>query len=119
MGIPFQTYKHKRNRKHLPGTFYPLGAALLAGLSIVATKARLTFNAPVSVSALPVEITRQASGTGPQLLPTGYTVVSPTILDLTYAAAVVPTDVITIPANVPSIRGVAGGVVAAATHVFP
>lgn len=119
MGIPFKTYKHKRNRKHLPGTFYPLGAALLAAPSIAALKARLTFNAPVSVSALPVEITRQAAGAGPQLLPIAYTVVSPTIVDLTYAASVVNTDVLTIPANVPSIRGIAGGVVAAQVHTFP
>lgn len=118
MAGPFKTRKASRNRKALAPSFYPPGAAVIASFSIVATKCRLTMSAPVSVAALPVTITRQAAGAGAQLLPTAVTVVSPTIVDLTYAASVVATDIITIPANVPEIRGVAGGVLAAATHTF-
>ena len=118
MAGPFRSYKHKRDRKHLDPIFYPPGAAVTAVATINATKARLTFSAPVSVDGLPVSITRQAGGAGAQLAPTAYTVVSPTVLDLTYAASVVPTDKLTIPANVPQIRGVAGGVVAASVTTF-
>ena len=109
---------HKRSRRSLSPSFYPPGAAVIATATINATKARLTFLAPVSVSSLPVEITRQAAGVGAQLAPTAFTVVSPTIVDLTYAASVVATDKLTIPANVPEIHGIAGGVVAASLTTF-
>lgn len=110
--------RHQRNRTRLTVSSSPPGAQISTSFSIVATKARLTFNVPVVVNALPLSITRQAAGSGPQLLPTAFTVVSPTIVDLTYAASVVATDVITIPANVQEIRGTAGGFVAAAVHTF-
>ena len=107
-----------RIRTHLRGADYLPGASILATAAIVATKARLTFAAPVVVTGLPVGITRQAAGAGPQLLPTAYTVISPTVVDLTYAASVVATDKLTIPSNVPQIRGVAGGYVAASVTTF-
>lgn len=115
---PVKNYKVKRSRRHLAPAFYPPGAAVIATPAINAGNLRLTFSAPVSVAELPVDITRQAAGAGPQLLPTAYNVVSPTVLDLTYAAAVVATDVVTVPAHVPSIRGIAGGPVAALVHTF-
>lgn len=110
--------KTHRNRQALRGVDYLPGASIIATAAINATKARLTFAAPVVVTGLPVEITRQAAGSGPQLPPTAFTVISPTVLDLTYAASVVATDVLTVPANVPEIRGVAGGFVAAMVHTF-
>jgi hypothetical protein len=107
--------RFNRNRRSLPGVFFPAGSAIIAAITIVAGKARLTLSAPVSVAGLPVEITRQAAGAGPQLLPTAVTIISPTVFDLTYAAAVVATDVITIPANVPLVRGYTGGALQATT----
>lgn len=107
-----------RIRTHLRGVDYLPGASILAVATISTAKARLTFNAPIVITALPLTITRQAAGSGPQLPPTAYTVVSPTVIDLTYAASVVATDKLTIPANVPQIRGVAGGYVAASVTTF-
>lgn len=110
--------KTHRNRQALRGVDTLPGASITSTAAIVATKARITFAAPVVVTALPVAITRQAAGAGPQLAPTAYTVISPTVLDMTYAAPVVATDKLTIPANVPQIRGVAGGYVAASVTTF-
>ena len=87
-------------------------------MTISATKARLSFASPVVVSGLPAGITRQAAGAGPQLLPTAFTVVDAQTLDLTYAASVVATDIVTVPANVAEIRGTAGGQVAATVKTF-
>ena len=84
----------------------------------MATKAQLVFSAPVVCSGLPTSITRQAAGAGPQLLPTSFTVDSPTQITLTYAAACVATDKILIPANVSQIRSTAGGPVAASVTTF-
>jgi hypothetical protein len=72
----------------------------------------------VVVRSLPIGITRQAAGAGPQLAPTAFAVVSPTVVDLTYAASVVATDVLTIPANLQEVRGSAGGFLASAVHTF-
>lgn len=107
-----------RNRQYLRGVDTLPGATITSTAAIVATKARITFAAPVVVTGLPVGITRQAAGAGAQLAPTAYTVINATTLDMTYAAAVVATDKLTIPANVPQIRGVAGGFVAASVTTF-
>ena len=74
---------------------------------------------PVVVHGIPASITRQAAGSGPQLPCTAVAVVSPTVIDLTYADAVVATDIITIPASCPNIRTFTGGYAAAAVHEFP
>jgi hypothetical protein len=111
-------YRHQRARSQFSPNQAPPGPAIAASFSVDAYNCRLQFSAPVVVNALPIGITRQAAGAGPQLLPTSYNQVSATVLDLTYAAHVAVTDVITIPANVPEIRGVAGGNLAAATHTF-
>lgn len=111
-------WRSSRNRNRVNMQEALAGASLVAVPTINATKLRLTFTAPVIVNGLPTGITRQAAGAGAQLLPTAVTVVSPTIVDLTYAAALVATDVITVPANVPEIRGNAGGMVAAMQKTF-
>ena len=110
--------RHTRNRTRLAVQNQPPGAPLSTTFSIVATKARLTFNGPVVLRDLPLGITRQAAGAGPQLLPTNATQVASNIIDLAYAAAVVATDVLTIPAGVTEVRGTAGGFIAAAVHTF-
>jgi hypothetical protein len=87
----------------------PAGPSLTATVVINATKARVSCSSPVVIRSLPLSITRQAAGAGVQLLPTAVTQVDAQTFDLTYAAACVATDKITIPANCPEVRGVAGG----------
>lgn len=110
--------RHTPNRTRLPVQQQPPGVAVSLSFSIVATKCRITTNVPVVVRDLPLGITRQAGGAGAQLLPTAVTQVSATSFDLTYAASVVATDVVTVPANVQEVRGQAGGFLAAAVHTF-
>ena len=105
--------KHRRNRRKMTPNAYPAGTAAIAVPTIVATKARLTFDVPVVVSGLPISITDEGNP------PTSVTVVSPTVVDLGYAAAVVSTDVLVIPGNVLQIRTSTGGFVAAASYTFP
>lgn len=108
----------QRDRSFLAGINTLPGASITSTAAIATAKARITFAAPVTVSGLPLSITRQAGGTGAQLPPTAYAVISPTILDLTYAGSVVTTDKLTIPSNVTQIRGIAGGFVAASVTTF-
>jgi hypothetical protein len=115
MATSNRTRRFQRNRQAVPKGFYANASTITATIAISTAKARLTFNAPVAVSGLPLGITRQAAGAGPQLAPTAVTIISPYIIDLTYAASVVATDKITINANVQEIRGVAGSTVAAIT----
>lgn len=110
--------RHQRNRTRLPVQQQPPGLGISVTFSISAGKARLTTAAPVVVRDLPLGITRQAAGAGAQLLPTAVTQVSATVFDLTYAAAVVATDVVTIPGGVQEVRGTAGGFLAAAVNTF-
>lgn len=110
--------RHQRNRTRLPVQQQPPGAAITEAFSIVATKARIVTSAPVIVRSIPLGITRQAAGAGPQLLPTAVDQVDANTFDLMYAAAVVATDVLTIPGNVQEVRGAAGGFLAAAVHTF-
>ena len=111
-------YRHQRGRTQLTPNQSPPPPSVTPVITLVSTKAQIVFSAPVVVNALPIGITRQAAGSGPQLVPTGYSVDSATQITLTYAANCVATDVITIPANVPQIRGMAGGNVAAAVKTF-
>lgn len=110
--------RHNRNRTALAFPNQPPGAAATEVFSISGSAARIVFSAPVVVRSLPVDITRQAAGAGPQLPPTGYTVVNATTIDLAYAAPVVATDVLTIPGNIPEIRTTSGGPIAAAVWTF-
>lgn len=108
-------YRTSRNRSKLPRGFLLSGPAVVATITLVATKARFTCNLPVSIGSIPLGITRQAAGSGPQLEPTAVTQISANVFDLTYAASVVATDKITIPAAVQEVLGVAGGQLAAQT----
>lgn len=110
--------RHTPNRTRLPVQQQPPGSAVAITFSIDSGNARLTLDAPSIVRSLPLGITRQAAGAGPQLLPTAVNQVSPTVFDLTYAAAVVATDVLTVPGGVQEVRGTAGGFLTAAVHTF-
>jgi hypothetical protein len=87
-------------------------------MEINATKCRITTSVPVLVNGIPTTITRQAAGAGPQLVPTDVTVISPTVFDVGYAAALVATDIVTIPGNVPQVRTSNGGYLAASQKTF-
>jgi hypothetical protein len=77
-------------------------------MSIVATKLRVTLGQNYVYSAIP-KITVQG------VLPTAITSVSANVFDLTYAASVVTTNVVVVPANDPGIRSIAGGFMNAGT----
>ena len=111
-------YRSQRDRSRISLSNTPPGPNIVATMSIVATKLRVSCPSPIVVRGLPVGITRQAAGAGAQLLPTAVTVVDSQTFDLTFAASVVATDVGTINANVDEIRGVAGGRLAAAVKTF-
>jgi hypothetical protein len=104
--------RQPRHRTRLPNSFQPTVPPLTWAATIVATKARLTLNLPYSIGGLPVGITVQG------VAPTAITQVSATAFDLTYAAAVVATNVLVVPAGVPQIRGAAGGTLAAGSFTF-
>lgn len=72
----------------------------------------LTFNVPVSLSGTPA-ITNEG------VLPVGATRPTPTTVLLDYAAPVVSTDVLVIPANDPAIRTNTGGYAQALSYTFP
>lgn len=81
-------------------------------------KLRLTFSAPVSVPSIPTF--RRIDETLANLPnPTAYTVVSPTVVDFTYAADPTGTNCIGFFAdNDPNIRGTTGGFVSAQPVAF-
>lgn len=104
-----RTIVHRRNRRKVPQNAGSPGATITPVCSIVATKLRITCSLPVVVSALPVSITVQAQP------PTSFTIISPTVFDLGYAASVVATNVAIIPGNVPQVRSSTGGFLSALT----
>lgn len=110
--------RHTPNRTRLPVQQQPPGVGIVSVATISTGNARITCDGPVVVRILPIAITRQAAGAGPQLLPTAFNQVASNIFDLTYAAAVVATDVLTIPAGVQDVRGVTGGFLAASQTTF-
>jgi hypothetical protein len=111
-------YRKQRDRSRLTPSAMPPGPFINPVVTLVATKARVTCSAPIVVRALPTEITRQAAGSGPQLLPTGYTIVDAQTVDLTYAASCVATDKITVPAGVQNVRGTSGGQLSPSVTTF-
>jgi hypothetical protein len=91
---------------------------LTVAWSLSTGKAVLTFNGPVVLQDLPLGITRQAAGAGPQLVPIAAVQSAANQIQLTYAAAVVATDIVTVPAGVTEVRGTAGGYITATAHTF-
>lgn len=100
------------NRKKLQTYQRPTAAAVGVTVTLNTGHMRMTFANPVSVNALPVEIT--ANG----LHPNAYTVVSPTILDLAFATPPVATNPWVIPAGLSEIKSSTGGVPAASGGIF-
>jgi hypothetical protein len=104
--------KRNFNRKKLAGYSYPAQPALTYTVTLVSSKMRITANVPLVVSAVPTEIT--ANG----LHATGYTIVSATVVDLSFAVAPVSTNPWVIPANVVEVRSGQGGMLASGAGTF-
>lgn len=104
--------KTQRSRNRLPKNFQGQVPASSWTAAINATKIRITTDLPSVISGIPVGITCQG------VAPTAITQISATVFDLTYAAAVIATNVMVIPANTPEIRNGAGGFLAAGTKTF-
>ena len=102
-----------RGRRKLPSYAMPQPPAVIAAVSLVSGKLRLTFPVSMTASGLPVGITNQGNA------PTAITLISANVYDLTYATPPVSTNVWIIPNNVSQLRSVLGAVPAAATGVFP
>lgn len=101
-----------RHRNRLPNSFQPAAPALTWTATIVAAKVRMTLVLPFAFSGIPLGITVQGVG------PIGIEQISNLIFDLDYTADVVSTNVLVVPANVPEVRGAAGGTLAAGTKTF-
>lgn len=105
--------RQSRHRSRLPNTFQPSAPALTWAATIVAAKVRMTLVLPFSIGGVPLGIKCQG------VSPTAITQVSALIFDLTYAATPVSTNVLTVAANEPNIRGNAGGNLSAGSFTFP
>ena len=105
--------RQPRHRQRLPNNFQPLAPAVVWTASISAGDVLLTTNVPFSISSLPKEITVQG------VAPIAFTSISATSFKLHYAATVVSTNVLVVPANIPEVRGQAGGTLAAGSYTFP
>ena len=101
------------HRTRLPISHTIIVPALTWVATISAGDVLMTLNLPMSISGLPVGITVQG------VAPIGYTPVSATSFKLHYTAAVVSTNALVVPANVPQVRGQAGGTLAAGSYTFP
>jgi len=104
--------RQPRHRTRLPNSYQPAAPALTWVATLVATKARLTLNLPYANSGVPTLITNEGVGA------TAIEQVAANVFDLTFPTAVVATDVLVVPANVPEVRGAAGGTLSAGTHTF-
>jgi hypothetical protein len=104
---------NRRNRRRLQPGGGTLPANATPASSIVATKWRLIFPVPVVIRALPTTWTVQS------VAPTSVTQVNSTTFDLGYAAAVVATNVGTIPAGSNFIRTAMGGFANGLSLIFP
>lgn len=108
-----RTPKQSRGRTRLAPSFQPTVPALAWTATIVATKARLSLNLPFALSGIPVTITNDGEPC------TAITPIDAITIDLEFTTAVVPTDVLSVPAGVPEVRGAAGGTLAAGDFTFP
>lgn len=105
--------RQPRHRTRLPAYYNPTVPGLTWTATISGGNARITTNLPYSFSGVPSGITVQG------VAPLTITAVSATVFDLHYAAAVVSTNVLVVPASVPEVRGTTGGTLAAGSYTFP
>jgi hypothetical protein len=101
--------RHTRNRNRPDPSNRPRGTDSVATASIVATKLQLDFDQPVSVDGIPRILVQGAA-------PTSVVQDNATRVTLDYAAAVVATNILIIPANDPAIRTRTGGYVVAGSE---
>lgn len=101
-----------RNRTRLPNNFQPTVPAMTWTAAISAGDALITTALPYTLVSLPLGIKVQS------VSPLTITQVSTNSFKLHYAAAVVATNVIVVPANEPGIRNNTGGYLASGTFTF-
>lgn len=100
------------NRKKVTKNSFPVAASLVATVSLVAGKMRLTFSSPVVLNGVPTQIIANA------LACNSASAVSATVIDCGFAVNPVATNPWTIPATVTAIKSSTGGVPAAASGTF-
>lgn len=110
-----RTRQNRRNRRHTQPSQAPYAANVTPANTIVATKWRMIFPAPMAVTG---NIAAFAAWTVQGIAPTAVTQVNSVTIDLTYAAAVIPTNVGIIPANSPAVRTYSGGFANAVANTF-
>jgi hypothetical protein len=103
--------KSQRNRKSLSPAGRTGGTEAVATVSIVATKVRLTLGVGVSLTGTPAVTVQGVPATSAAQ-------VSPTIVDLTFAATPVTGNNYVIPSRDPALRTQNGGYVAAKAGTF-
>lgn len=104
--------QNRRNRRLISPWNAPLPQSAVAAVTLNAGKMRMTFATPVVVSGVPTSITVQ------DVLPTTVTVVSSTVVDLTFAAPPVAGNTWKIGERDAALRTTLGGYVASATGTF-
>jgi hypothetical protein len=107
-----QQSRNRRNRRALRPELGPAVVNATSVATIVAGKARLTFSVPVICRATPFRVTSDGNPC------TGFTQVSATVIDLSFAAPPVATDVLIVPPGVQEFRTRSGGGVDASTTTF-
>jgi hypothetical protein len=102
----------RRNRRREDPSQRPQPVNAVATPTISGGNVLLTFDVPVTLAGIP-QITNEG------VAPTAATRPTPTTVLLDYAAPVVATDVLDIPANDPAIRTSTGGYAEPLRHTFP
>ena len=107
------TVKHRRrNRRNIDISNRPQRTFAVTTNTVSSNKWAVAFSVPVVVRALPVDW--KVNGASP----TGWTLVDPQHLTLTFATNVAAGQTYVIPAGSSSVRSVNGGMVAAVAGTF-
>lgn len=100
------------NRKKVTKGSYPVLPAIVAAVTLVSSKMRLTFTQPIVATAVPTDITANS------LHANSMTVISSTVVDLGFSVAPIATNPWVIPATVTQVKSTQGGALAAANGTF-
>ena len=102
----------RRNRNNIDKSNRPTGTFAVSTNTVSANKWAVAFSVPVVVRALPLDW--KVNGASP----TGWTLVDPQHITLTFAVNVAAGQTYVIPAGSASVRTANGGMVAAASGTF-
>lgn len=110
-------FSSRRKRRQPDPSNAPGAQDMVATLSVVATKLRVTVPVPVAQNGIPHVLATGGAHVG-NTYPTGIAYVSPGVYDLTYANIIAVADVISYPSRDPALRGSNGAYVAAITKTL-